>query len=143
MLCNSSTEEVGYEGDTCKFACDIGYKLKHNSSVERTCQSNGNWNGSEAKCTSTADQIDSSSDRSSIPGPLVIGIIAGIITFLIITTFFIVIIYFKCLQRRYPYAGVSDSSLRESKLHILEVVIIWYVIMLLCDLRMLLSTRDA
>ena len=36
-------------------------------------------------------------------------------------TFFIVIIYFKCLQRGYPYAGVSDSSLQESKLYIPEV----------------------
>ena len=50
MLCNSGTVGMGYEGDTCKFMCDIGYKLKHSSSVQRTCQSNGSWNGSEAKC---------------------------------------------------------------------------------------------
>ena len=50
MLCNSGTVKEGYEGDSCKFVCDTGYKLKRSSSVERTCQSNGSWNGSEAKC---------------------------------------------------------------------------------------------
>ena len=35
-------------GDTCSFTCDDGYELI--GSDTRTCQSDGNWNGSEAKC---------------------------------------------------------------------------------------------
>ena len=35
-------------GDTCSFTCDDGYELT--GSDTRTCQSDGNWNGSEAEC---------------------------------------------------------------------------------------------
>ena len=41
---------MGYEGDTCNFSCDIGYKLKDGSNFQRTCQSNGSWNGSLTIC---------------------------------------------------------------------------------------------
>ena len=35
-------------GDTCAFTCDDGYELT--GSDTRTCQSDGNWNGTEAEC---------------------------------------------------------------------------------------------
>ena len=44
----SSGEGVGYEGDTCSFTCNTGYKLT--GSDNRTCQSNGNWSGTESVC---------------------------------------------------------------------------------------------
>ena len=39
---------MGYEGDTCSFTCDTGYELT--GSDTRTCQSNGNWSGSNVTC---------------------------------------------------------------------------------------------
>ena len=55
---------------------------------------------------------DSSSDGSTIP--IIVGITGGIFT-LVFMTLFVVIIYFKCLQRKYPHADVTESSLHESK----------------------------
>ena len=48
MSCSSGRVGVGYEGDTCSFTCNIGYELTGSDS--RTCQSNGNWSGTEAMC---------------------------------------------------------------------------------------------
>ena len=39
---------LSYE-DTCIFMCDTGYELT--GSEERTCQSDGIWNGSDAMCS--------------------------------------------------------------------------------------------
>ena len=39
---------MGYEGDTCSFTCNTGYELT--GSDTRTCQSDGNWSGTEALC---------------------------------------------------------------------------------------------
>ena len=39
---------MGYEGDTCSFTCSTGYELT--GSDTRTCQSNGNWSGSDDVC---------------------------------------------------------------------------------------------
>jgi len=47
-LCSSGRVGVGYEGDTCSFACNAGYELT--GSNTRTCQSSGSWNGTEARC---------------------------------------------------------------------------------------------
>ena len=46
--CSSGRVGVGYEGDTCSFTCNTGYELT--GSDTRTCQSDGNWNGSNAMC---------------------------------------------------------------------------------------------
>jgi len=46
-LC-SGRERVGYEGDTCSFKCNTGYELT--GSDTRTCQSDGNWSGTEVIC---------------------------------------------------------------------------------------------
>ena len=48
MSCSSGRVGVGYEGDTCSFTCNTGYELT--GSDTRTCQSNGNWNGSDVVC---------------------------------------------------------------------------------------------
>ena len=45
MSCSSGRVGVGYEGDTCSFTCNTGYELT--GSDTRTCQSNGNWNGTD------------------------------------------------------------------------------------------------
>ena len=48
MSCSSGRVGVGYEGDTCSFTCNTGYELT--GSDTRTCQSNGNWNGTDVTC---------------------------------------------------------------------------------------------
>ena len=48
--CSSGKIGVGYEGDTCNFSCNIGYKLKDDSIFQSTCQSNGSWNGPLTIC---------------------------------------------------------------------------------------------
>ena len=40
-------EDPSYE-DTCSFTCNTGYELTGSS--ERTCQSDGSWNGSPVSC---------------------------------------------------------------------------------------------
>jgi len=47
-LCTSGRVGVGYEGDTCSFACNTGYELT--DSDTRTCQSDGSWGGSDDVC---------------------------------------------------------------------------------------------
>ena len=49
MSCSSGRVGVGYEGDTCDFTCNRGYKLT--GSGQRVCQSDGSWSGSPAFCT--------------------------------------------------------------------------------------------
>ena len=48
MSCSSGTVGVGYDGDTCGFTCNTGYELT--GSDTRTCQSNGNWSGTDDVC---------------------------------------------------------------------------------------------
>ena len=48
MLCSSGRAGVGYEGDTCSFTCNTGYKLT--GSDNRTCRSNGSWSGEDTVC---------------------------------------------------------------------------------------------
>jgi len=43
ITCTGSVYE-----DTCSFTCDDGYELT--GSDTRTCQNDGNWNGTEAGC---------------------------------------------------------------------------------------------
>ena len=50
ISCSSGRVGVGYEGDTCNFTCNIGYKINDGSSIQRTCQFNGSWNGSLTIC---------------------------------------------------------------------------------------------
>ena len=38
---------INYE-DTCNFTCNTGYELTGNDTI--TCQSNGNWSGSDDVC---------------------------------------------------------------------------------------------
>ena len=40
--------DATYE-DTCSFTCNTGYELTGSDS--RTCQSDGNWNGTDSGCT--------------------------------------------------------------------------------------------
>ena len=37
-----------FEGDNCTYICNVGYKLT--GSDTRTCQSDGNWSGSDDMC---------------------------------------------------------------------------------------------
>ena len=49
MSCSSGREGVGYDEDICSFTCNTGYELT--GSDTRTCQSDGNWSGSETLCS--------------------------------------------------------------------------------------------
>ena len=46
--CLLGGNEVAYYKDSCNFSCDTGYELTGDAT--RTCQSDGNWSGSEATC---------------------------------------------------------------------------------------------
>ena len=46
--CSSGRVGVGHEGDTCSFTCNIGYGIIGIN--PRTCQSDGNWSGSDVVC---------------------------------------------------------------------------------------------
>ena len=46
--CSTGRVGVGYEGDTCNFACNTGYELTGNNT--RTCQSDGSWSGNHDVC---------------------------------------------------------------------------------------------
>ena len=48
VSCGSNNATMGYEGDTCSFACNTGYELT--GSDTRTCQSDESWSGSDAVC---------------------------------------------------------------------------------------------
>ena len=48
LSCSSGRVGVGYGGDICSFTCDSGFELTGNDT--RTCQSDGNWSGSDNMC---------------------------------------------------------------------------------------------
>ena len=48
MSCSSGRAGVGYEGDTCRFTCNIGFELT--GSDTRICQNNGSWSGIDTMC---------------------------------------------------------------------------------------------
>jgi len=48
MTCSLGDDGIPSYEDTCSFTCNTGYELT--GSDTRTCQSDGSWSGSEAKC---------------------------------------------------------------------------------------------
>ena len=46
--CSLGDDKVPSYEDTCSFTCNTGYELT--GSDTRTCQSDGNWSGSEDVC---------------------------------------------------------------------------------------------
>ena len=46
--CSLGDDEVPFYEDTCSFTCNTGYELT--GSDTRTCQSNGNWSGTNISC---------------------------------------------------------------------------------------------
>ena len=46
--CSLVDDEASSYEDTCNFTCNTGYELT--GSDTRTCQSNGNWSGSNVTC---------------------------------------------------------------------------------------------
>ena len=46
--CSLGDDRVPSYEDTCSFTCNTGYELT--GSDTRTCQSNGNWSGSDDVC---------------------------------------------------------------------------------------------
>ena len=49
MNCSLGDDRVPSYADTCNFTCNTGYELTGSDS--RTCQSTGNWSGSETNCS--------------------------------------------------------------------------------------------
>ena len=41
---------TGVTGESCSFKCNLGFKLR--GSEKRTCQNNGQWDGTAASCQS-------------------------------------------------------------------------------------------
>ena len=48
ILCSPGDDEVSSYEDICSFTCNTGYKLT--GSDTRTCQNDGNWNGTNSTC---------------------------------------------------------------------------------------------
>ena len=48
ISCSLGDDGVPSYEDTCNFTCNTGYELT--GSNTRTCQSDGNWSGSEVMC---------------------------------------------------------------------------------------------
>ena len=48
ITCSLGDDGVPSNEDTCSFTCNTGYELT--GSDNRTCQSNGNWSGTESVC---------------------------------------------------------------------------------------------
>ena len=46
--CSSGDDGISFCKDTCSFTCNTGYELT--GSDTRTCQSDGNWSGSDTTC---------------------------------------------------------------------------------------------
>ena len=46
--CSLGDDEVPSFEDTCGFTCNTGYELSVTDN--RTCQSDGNWNGTDVLC---------------------------------------------------------------------------------------------
>jgi len=49
MTCSLEDDGVSSYKDTCSFTCNTGYELT--GSDTRTCQSDGNWSGSDTMCS--------------------------------------------------------------------------------------------
>ena len=49
ILCTLMSGSTPSYEDTCDATCDTGYELT--GSDTRTCQSNGNWSGTNTMCT--------------------------------------------------------------------------------------------
>ena len=47
--CSLGDDKVPTYEDTCGFTCNTGYELVGNDT--RTCESDGNWSGTEINCT--------------------------------------------------------------------------------------------
>jgi len=48
MTCLLGDDGISFYKDTCTFICNVGYILS--GSHTRTCQSDGRWSGSDARC---------------------------------------------------------------------------------------------
>ena len=46
--CTSGSMGLGHVGDICYLECNNGYEMVGNST--RTCQSDGNWSGTDTTC---------------------------------------------------------------------------------------------
>ena len=49
ISCSLGGDDIPNTGDTCNASCNTGYELT--GSDIRTCQSDGNWSGSDAMCS--------------------------------------------------------------------------------------------
>ena len=49
ISCSLGDDGQASLGDTCNYTCDSGYELSGN--VNRSCELNGNWSGTEPTCT--------------------------------------------------------------------------------------------
>ena len=49
LNCSFGGDSVAHVGETCNYVCDTGYIL--NDTINRTCQNNGTWTGTDAMCS--------------------------------------------------------------------------------------------
>ncbi|XP_013396516.1 sushi, von Willebrand factor type A, EGF and pentraxin domain-containing protein 1 isoform X1 [Lingula anatina] len=56
-------------GDVCEFRCDDGYIMEKGSAM-RTCQGNGQWDGTDATCAPCLQNTYKSDERSCLPCPV-------------------------------------------------------------------------
>ena len=56
ITCSLGDDGIPSYEDTCSFTCNTGYELT--GSDTRTCQSDGNWSGSETMCSRGNDVVE-------------------------------------------------------------------------------------
>ncbi|XP_065899776.1 uncharacterized protein [Dysidea avara] len=113
--CSLGGDGVPSYEDTCNFTCNTGYKLT--GSDTRTCQSDGNWSGSDDVCR----RVSTGGSSGSLSGGVIIGAAVGAAVLIIVIAAIILILLFckrkSQLKRAYPVTSsrVSSQDTKDTK----------------------------
>ncbi|XP_065899301.1 uncharacterized protein [Dysidea avara] len=120
ITCSLGGDGVPSYEDTCSFTCNTGYELT--DSDTRTCQSDGNWSGSDDVCrrvsvipspSASGESTGKSSGGSS--GAVIGGIIGGVaMALVIIVVLVVVIVWIRRSQSSKGKLADSNESIHDA-----------------------------